>query len=103
MRGGYAQGETKRLIIEAQFFGLTIFDVIKRSGKSYASIYNACYRSGIKLPSKKKRCDYGYMKSIIYNASESGMTESEICSKYGLKKHSVKRSASHYGVCLKSK
>lgn len=75
---------------------------MERSGKSYASIYNSCYRSGIKLKQRKKRLEYGFMKSLVFDASECGTTVSELSKKHGLSVKYLKRSAKQYGVLLKN-
>jgi hypothetical protein len=98
---GYSQGETLRLVIEAKELGLTIFDVMERSGKSYASIYNSCYRSGIKLKQRNKRRDYGFLKSLVFDASESGTSIAEVSKKHGISIKVLRRSASQYGVLVK--
>jgi hypothetical protein len=93
---GYAQGETRRLVIEAKELGLTIFDVMERSGKSYASIYNSCYRSGIKLKQRKNRAEYGIVKSLMFSSWSSVTTIDEVSKVSGLSIKTLRRAASHY-------
>ena len=98
---GYSQGETLRLVIEAKELGLTIFDVMERSGKSYASVYASCYRSGVKLKQRKKRAEYGLLKSLVFNASENGISIAEVSKKHGITIKRLRRSARSYGVSIK--
>ncbi len=98
---GYTQGETKRLVIEAERLGLSIFDVMERSGKSYASIYNACRFAGIKLKQRKKRAEYGSMKALAFLADEQRMSSRDMSEKYGVTVKSISNSANQYGVKLR--
>lgn len=74
---------------------------MERSGKSYASIYNSCYRSGIKLKPRKNRAEYGIMKLLVFNASEGLMSIDEASRKHGISIKALRRSASQYGVLVK--
>lgn len=74
---------------------------MERSGKSYASIYNSCYRSGIKLKQRKNRAEYGFLKSLVFDASESGTSIAEVGKKHGISIKVLRRSASQYGVSVK--
>lgn len=98
---GYTQGETKRLVIEAKELGLSIFDVMERSGKSYASVYNACRNAGVKLVQRKKRAEYGSMKSLVFKAEEQRMSAKEVVEKHGVTMKRICGSASQYGVRLR--
>lgn len=74
---------------------------MERSGKSYASIYNACRFAGIKLKQRKKRAEYGSMKALVFFAEENKMSLKEVSDKYGVAIQRISDYARKYGVKLR--
>lgn len=101
MRGGYTQGETKRFVIEAHRLGLTVEEAVRRSGKSYGSIYSASSRNGIKLPSENPKAKWGSVKSAVAKAEEDGLSAIALHKLTGIKLSSIRDCQRDYGFRLK--
>jgi hypothetical protein len=100
-RGGYKQGETKNIVIEAHRLQLTVEETMRRSGKSYSAIYGASMRNGFKLASEDGRLRSGFVKSSVAQAEKDGISVFELNKRTGIKVNSIRVCSSYYGFKLK--
>lgn len=101
MLGGYTQGETKRIVMVARDLGWTVEETMRRSGKSYASIYRAAKRNGFKLKSENPKEKWGSIKQAVAEAEASGISAIELQRRTGFKINSIRYSMRDYGFKLK--
>lgn len=100
-RGGYKQGETKQIVLEAHALKLSVEETMRRSGKSYSAIYNAAMRNGFKLDSEDGRVRSGVVKSNLALAEKEGLSIIELSKRTGLKIRSLRIASSIYKIKLK--
>lgn len=100
-RGGYKQGETKNIVLEAHMAGLTVEETMRRSGKSYSAIYGASMRNGFKLDSEDGRLRSGFVKSKVIQAEKDGISVFELSKRTGITVNSIRICASYCGIRLK--
>ena len=100
-RGGYKQGETKNVVLEAHRLGLTVEEVMRRSGKSYSAIYGASMRNGFKLDSEDGRLRSGFVKSRVIQAEIDGISVFELSRRTGITVNSIRVCATYCGIRLK--
>lgn len=100
-RGGYKQGETKEIVLEAYRLKLSIEETMHKSGKSYASLYNASKRVGFKLDSERIMKPSGFVKSNLALAEKEGISAKELSRRTGIKLNSIRVCSSVYKIKLK--
>lgn len=100
-KGGYTQGETKNIVLEAYKNKLSIEEVMRRSGKSYSAIYGASKRNGFKLNSEDGRKRSGFVKSNVILAEKEGISVFELSRRTGITVNSIRICASYCGIRLK--
>ena len=100
-RGGYKQGETKSIVLEARKMGLTVEETMRRSGKSYYAIYGASMRNGFKLDSEDGRLRSGFVKSRVIQAEIDGISVFELSKRTGITVNSIRVCATYCGIRLK--
>lgn len=100
-RGGYKQGETKNIVLDAQRMGLTVEETMRRSGKSYSAIYGASMRNGFKLNSEDGRLRSGFVKANVILAEQDGISVFELSKRTGITVNSIRICASYCGIKLK--
>ena len=100
-KGGYRQGETKEIVLDAQRLKLSIEETMRRSGKSYSAIYGASKRNGFKLDSEDGRKRSGFVKSNVVIAEKEGISVFELSRRTGITVNSIRICASYCGIRLK--
>lgn len=100
-RGGYKQGETKKIVLDAYRDKLSIEETMRRSGKSYSAIYGASQRNGFKLDSEDGRLRSGFVKSNVILAEQEGISVFELSRRTGITVNSIRICASYCGIKLK--
>lgn len=100
-KGGYKQGETKQIVLDAYQKKLSIEETMRRSGKSYSAIYGASKRNGFKLDSEDGRKRSGFVKSNVMLAEKEGISVFELSKRTGITVNSIRICASYFGIKLK--
>lgn len=81
--------------------GLTMKQLVEKTGTSYHALHCCAKRIGAKLARTKGHIGYGDGKEIIYKASEEGLTYLQASLKYNIPRWKLYNAAKSHRVYLK--
>lgn len=89
-RGGYKQGATKSIVLDAHKNGLTREEVMRRNGLKYHQVYSCEYRNKVFLKSESGKSLQGSVKEVVINGIDAGMTLKELLASGKANKDSIR-------------
>jgi Mor family transcriptional regulator len=85
----FGYGKSKELVMQAHTKGMSMPEIAKACGLSYASVYSVVRRMELDFKPANNRKKNGFVKTIVLSEHENGLTPVEIRTKHNLIKNSV--------------